>query len=312
MQALATHMCKQARDTNAQWAAVAAGLFSAQASYFAYEPVLKSLQLASTVPMSDLTLQYNELPSPTLPHCRVDYESLPTSVRDAVQSDESQQAAVRSALTQPLVLIQGPPGTGKTYAGVWITKAIMHYSQTGQQMLVLCYTNHALDSFLEALLDAGLPEDSFVRLGGSKKTSERLVPRLLRNLDESKFSPSEASSYWALKDQRSSLFDELSRVQRVLQTNSRWTPGVTCFLDVVVPFLSDYDFEAREELEVYIQQLFPLLIELIFPTAHRCRLYSKTASSKLERTGVQPSPTTSGSNGYKARRQPLPVARSGH
>ena len=33
-------------------------------------------------------------------------------------------------------------------------------------MLVVCYTNHALDQFLEDLLDIGIPQDSMVRLGG--------------------------------------------------------------------------------------------------------------------------------------------------
>lgn len=38
-------------------------------------------------------------------------------------------------------------------------------------MLVVCYTNHALDQFLEDLLDIGIPKDCMVRLGG--KSTER-------------------------------------------------------------------------------------------------------------------------------------------
>jgi len=45
----------------------------------------------------------------------------------------------------------------------------MHDHST-EKILVLTYTNHALDQFLEDILDAGIPADSIVRLG-SKSTS---------------------------------------------------------------------------------------------------------------------------------------------
>lgn len=41
-------------------------------------------------------------------------------------------------------------------------------------MLVVCYTNHALDQFLEDLLDIGIPGDAMIRLGG--KSTERTKP----------------------------------------------------------------------------------------------------------------------------------------
>ena len=41
-------------------------------------------------------------------------------------------------------------------------------------MLVVCYTNHALDDILEGLLDIGIPETSMVRMGG-KSTSRTEV-----------------------------------------------------------------------------------------------------------------------------------------
>ncbi|KAG2495159.1 hypothetical protein HYH03_006767 [Edaphochlamys debaryana] len=47
-------------------------------------------------------------------------------------------------------------------------------------LLVVCFTNHALDAFLEGLLDAQVT-DRIVRVGGSSR-SERLEPYNLRNL----------------------------------------------------------------------------------------------------------------------------------
>jgi hypothetical protein len=42
----------------------------------------------------------------------------------------------------------------------------MLHDVTDQNILVVCYTNHALDQFLEELLDIGIPQSSMVRLGG--------------------------------------------------------------------------------------------------------------------------------------------------
>ncbi len=47
-------------------------------------------------------------------------------------------------------------------------------------ILMACFTNHALDSFLENLLDAGISE-GIVRVGGRSK-SERLAGYNLREL----------------------------------------------------------------------------------------------------------------------------------
>ena len=69
--------------------------------------------------------------------------------------DGSQAAAFYAALTQKVTVIQGPPGTGKTYLGLRIVQTLLHNSQywspglERSPILVICYTNHALDQFLE-------------------------------------------------------------------------------------------------------------------------------------------------------------------
>lgn len=116
--------------------------------------------------------------------------------------DSSQYEAFKSALTKEFVLIQGPPGTGKTHLGLRIAKALLHNSdcwrgvsiskenkkqarkneQEEQQlhpMLVVCYTNHALDQFLEGMIDFMDPanraewKQSVVRVGG-RSNSEKI------------------------------------------------------------------------------------------------------------------------------------------
>ncbi|KAK7497641.1 hypothetical protein BaRGS_00011036, partial [Batillaria attramentaria] len=87
--------------------------------------------------------------------------------------DESQYKAVQTALTKELAIIHGPPGTGKTYVGLKVAKVLLEnrhvWNPTGESLpiLVVCYTNHALDQFLEGILEF-LPQ-GIVRVGGHCK-----------------------------------------------------------------------------------------------------------------------------------------------
>ena len=91
--------------------------------------------------------------------------------------DESQLQALKLALTSKLALIQGPPGTGKTYIGINLVKAFLHNKKIwnpnkAAPLLVMCYTNHALDQFLEGILSLKLPNlktPNVLRVGGRSK-----------------------------------------------------------------------------------------------------------------------------------------------
>ena len=74
------------------------------------------------------------------------------------------------ALTRELAVIQGPPGTGKTYIALKVVRCLLDNSRfwfgnstKGCPILVICYTNHALDQFLEGIIQ-NVPE-KIVRLG---------------------------------------------------------------------------------------------------------------------------------------------------
>ena len=97
--------------------------------------------------------------------------------------DSSQLQALHAALTRRLVIIQGPPGTGKTFLGLKITQVLLHNSQawstvehtdlgnevTQPPILVVCYTNHALDQFLEGMQQF---TRRIVRIGGRSKSED--------------------------------------------------------------------------------------------------------------------------------------------
>ncbi|XP_061865168.1 NFX1-type zinc finger-containing protein 1 [Colius striatus] len=99
--------------------------------------------------------------------------------------DESQLQALSLALTKELAIIQGPPGTGKTYVGLKIVQALLtnkHVWQSTVQkspILIVCYTNHALDQFLEGIYTS--QKHGMVRIGG-RSSSEVLKQFTLREL----------------------------------------------------------------------------------------------------------------------------------
>ena len=240
---------------------VASYMFNAEAAFFTYEPVLRALQEMDSIPFGGV-LAHLQPPGPLeLPHAGRQIEDLSAELQAAVESDATQKEALQLALDSQVVLVQGPPGTGKTYIGVQMVKAMVdadaqqqgrgppvYPAQNRLQILCLCYTNHALDSFLEALLDAGIPANKFIRLGNSPKISERLKPRCLRVLEEAKFTPTENRAFAGLKQQQTELEVKIEDL-RCLFAQSIWGRSLQWWQSVE-SFLEDEDYEAYEQLKV--------------------------------------------------------------
>ncbi|KAL3857885.1 hypothetical protein ACJMK2_012514 [Sinanodonta woodiana] len=88
--------------------------------------------------------------------------------------DMSQLEALKLALTKEITLIQGPPGTGKTTMGIRIAELLLRNKHAWRglnrvPMLLVSYTNHALDQFLQLLLNtpvmANCLTEDVVRVG---------------------------------------------------------------------------------------------------------------------------------------------------
>lgn len=86
--------------------------------------------------------------------------------------DNSQYMAFKEALTKEFTVIQGPPGTGKTFIGLRIARSIIENLYETNKLkcpiVIVCYTNHALDQFLEGLLSI---TNKIVRVGGGSKSN---------------------------------------------------------------------------------------------------------------------------------------------
>ncbi|PYI22896.1 hypothetical protein BO99DRAFT_377209 [Aspergillus violaceofuscus CBS 115571] len=86
--------------------------------------------------------------------------------------DHGQCQGLIAALTREYALIQGPPGTGKSYLGVKLVQVLLEIKEKAElgPILVICYTNHALDQFLKHLLDVGIQK--IIRIGGRSQATE--------------------------------------------------------------------------------------------------------------------------------------------
>ncbi|KAL9619933.1 MAG: hypothetical protein Q9160_005490 [Pyrenula sp. 1 TL-2023] len=114
-------------------------------------------------------------------------------LRDNSSLDDGQAVALCDALTNEIAFVQGPPGTGKTYLGVAILRTLLASrprNNHAKPILVVCLTNHALDSFLEGLVKAGI--DRIARLGGNSRAD--WTKKYLLNTLARKTRPDEADS----------------------------------------------------------------------------------------------------------------------
>lgn len=94
-------------------------------------------------------------------------------------------------------------GTGKSFIGALIAKILFQF--TSKTILVVCYTNHALDQFLEDLLDIGIPPSSMLRLGG--KSTPRTKPLSLFDQSQSNIT---SQATWDLIDSLKTMTNTLA------------------------------------------------------------------------------------------------------
>ena len=129
-----------------------------------------------------------------------------TASSKSVDLDEPQLQSIINALQNELTIIQGPPGsfsftsdntftstrqqfhanyavvllllgTGKSFLGAHIARYLHMLSNV--KILVISYTHHAIDQFLEDLIKIGIPEETIVRLGSKAKCTSATAPLLL-------------------------------------------------------------------------------------------------------------------------------------
>ncbi|CAN9464466.1 unnamed protein product [Alternaria alternata] len=135
-------------------------------------------------PAATLMKDKNGEPFSIEPTSSCDDEALLDKLETKTQLDRGQCRALVAALTREFAFIQGPPGTGKSYLGLQIMRILLDIKKKKKDLgpiLIVCYTNHALDQFLEHLLDIGVKK--LIRVGGMSK-SKKLSNHNLRTIGE--------------------------------------------------------------------------------------------------------------------------------
>lgn len=91
-----------------------------------------------------------------------------------------QNLAVQRALQmRDYLLIHGPPGTGKTSVIAEIVKRLV---QQGQRVMLVAFTNQAVDNMLKRLDREGF--HTYLRLGHERSVDEKVRPHLLKHVTD--------------------------------------------------------------------------------------------------------------------------------
>ncbi|GAM20567.1 hypothetical protein SAMD00019534_037420 [Acytostelium subglobosum LB1] len=161
------------------------------AYYVAYKNVLDSLQNMYELPFEDylLNCQQQSTPPtylrdfPTVDFATAFKRVEPSDLHDVGRSfpsrldelDESQMAALNHCLRSEISLVQGPPGTGKTFIALKIFSLLHQHMAINLEdhertpIVVFCYTNHALDSFVKGVLKV---TTNVIRVGNRSQDPE--------------------------------------------------------------------------------------------------------------------------------------------
>ncbi|KAG5881475.1 hypothetical protein JTB14_026532 [Gonioctena quinquepunctata] len=118
-----------------------------------FEPYYQVLSVLQKLPLNSLPMSeyITEVQTSITPPRYITSEVTP----DCHGLNTSQAKALHGALNRELVVIQGPPGTGKTFLGLKIVKELLENSSSWKSsgpIIVVCFTNHALDQFLEGII----------------------------------------------------------------------------------------------------------------------------------------------------------------
>ncbi|CAG8733158.1 20730_t:CDS:2, partial [Racocetra persica] len=148
------------------------------------------------------------------------HETVIQNLQELSRLDNTQAQSLVYSLCREVALIEGPPGTGKTFVGIEIMKALLANQKATKlgPILTICFTNHALDQFLENLLKVGIKK--IVRIGSRSKSE------IIENFSIDKLCPNRPTS----RIQREILgqgYDELEKIQKdskkILKNfSSRW------------------------------------------------------------------------------------------
>ena len=105
------------------------------------------------------------------------------SLRTAIlaQKDDFDRIALKAKAAEDYFLLVGPPGTGKTSRA--LRRMVEEFYSEGKQLLLLSYTNRAVDEICK-MLEKISPAVDYIRVGSELSCETAYRPRLVENVLE--------------------------------------------------------------------------------------------------------------------------------
>ncbi|XP_038654615.1 NFX1-type zinc finger-containing protein 1-like [Scyliorhinus canicula] len=139
--------------------------------------------------------------------------------------DRSQLKALQKALKREFALIQGPPGTGKSFLGLKLVEILLHNRSLWQNdashhcpILIVCKTKHALEQFLEGILE--FKATGVVRIGGyskNKKVKMLSLEAIRKATLQKILTPAQRRRFKELKEKIESIKEDIIYCSKVLE-----------------------------------------------------------------------------------------------
>ncbi|KAL1461903.1 hypothetical protein WDU94_013766 [Cyamophila willieti] len=172
---------------------------------------------------------------------------------DQLGLDKFQYEAYKAALTREFVIMQGPPGTGKTYLGLRIIETLLKnetiIEHLGAPILLVCYTNHALDQFLEGILKF---TNSIIRVGSQTK-SEIIKPYELKERRKHfMYDKGLNSAYITMRDEMREMLSIIKTLEKMIDDTD--IPGILK-PEFLTPIMSPYHCSQLKSPNDWVQWL---------------------------------------------------------
>ena len=172
--------------------------------------------------------------------------------------DESQLKAAEITLNNKISIVQGPPGTGKTHFGTIITNIFLQNLNNNylyeneeedesdeeninknSQILVVCYTNHALDQFIEKISNY---TNNIVRIGGRCK-NEKVKKFELHNKVGSR-------AYYNIMNKINIIGEEMKKITSLIDIRRRVSASIVEreFNDLYTKVIDDFLYLVKKSI----------------------------------------------------------------